>query len=269
MADSSVDLAGIFQSVTRALAENQMVLNQADDLNQNHGDNMVQTFQTITRALQQKKSSSDSAALAYAAKRVAQTASSGSSQLYAENLTRAAAQFKGQKIDAQGALQLLQMLIGGQPGQTPAQTGGGDLLGSLLGGMAGPEAGSLQQGGADQSAQTGDLLGSLLGGLMGGSETGGQPQAQPAAGGEDLLGALLGGLTGAGGTGQASQGGLNMNGLLAAGMAFLQARQSGGSNLQALVQAFMAYSGMGSSVHRNASTQVVVQSFLQALQAQQ
>jgi hypothetical protein len=48
-------------------------------------------------------------------------------------------------------------------------------------------------------------------------------------------------------------------------MAFMQAKQSGGSNVQALVQAFMAGSGMGNTTHREQSTQLVVNSFLQAL----
>ena len=48
-------------------------------------------------------------------------------------------------------------------------------------------------------------------------------------------------------------------------MAFMQARQSGGNTMTALVQAFMAASGMGNSAGRQQSTQIVVNSFLQAL----
>src|SRR5512138_778554 len=128
MQQRSVDLANIFQSVTQALAENQQALNQADEYNQDHGSNMVQTFQTITNALEQKKGSSDSAALSYAAKQLSQNTTSGSGQLYAQNLAQAAGQFKGQKVDAQGAVQLLQMLIGGGQAAQPTaqQSAGGD-----------------------------------------------------------------------------------------------------------------------------------------------
>jgi hypothetical protein len=291
MPQSSVDLASIFQTVTQSLAENQQALNQADEFNQDHGDNMVQTFQTITNALEKKKGGSDSAALAYAAKQLSKSTTSSSGQLYAQNLTQAAGQFKGQKVDAQGALQLLQMLIGGG-GQSAAQPSSGDMLGSLLGGLAGSEASQ----GQPTSQAGGDLLGSLLGGLASnepsqpqpasqaggdllgallGGMTGGSSQQQPASQGSgDLLGSLLGGLAGGAsdsagvsGSGAGSQGGLGLDDLLAAGMAFMQAKQSGGSNVQALVQAFLAGSGMGNTTHRTQSTEVVVNSFLQALNA--
>ena len=108
------------------------------------------------------------------------------------------------------------------------------------------------------------MLGSLLGGLAGGQET--QPQPQSNAGSGDLLGSLLGGLAG----GQQPQGGglsdgLDMGDVLNAGMAYFQAKQSGGSTMQALMQAFMAGSGMGNSKDRTESTALVVNSFLQAI----
>lgn len=59
-----------------------------------------------------------------------------------------------------------------------------------------------------------------------------------------------------------------MQNLLQAGMAYMQASQGGASTMQALVQAFVAGSGMGSARHRSESTQVVVSSFLQALGSQ-
>lgn len=235
MAQSSVDLAGLFGTVTQALAQNQQSLNQADDYNSDHGDNMVRTFETITGALQKKQGSSASTALSYAAKQLSKSSTSGSGKLYAQNLNQAAAQFKGKQIDQRGALDLLQTLIGG--GQAPAQ--------------------SAQ---AQAPAQGGDLLGALLGGM-----TGGQAQAQPASQGgmEDLLGALMGG--GGQTAAQGGQSGLDLGDLLNGAMAFMQAKQSGGNTMTALVQAFMAASGMGNSAGRQQSTQIVVNSFLQAL----
>ena len=216
MADNSALLANIFQAVTNTLVDNQHSLNQADDQNHDHGTNMVQTFQTITSSLEQKKASSGGDALAYAAQQVSKEATSGSGKLYAQNLANAANQFQGQNIDSKGALQLLQTLIGG--GQTPQQP---------------------------------------------------QQPAQPAGG--DILGELLGGLTGAGNS-QANpnsaaptNSGLDMGDLLNAGMAFMQAKQSGGSNASSLIQAFVSGSGMGNSNHRTQSTQLVASSFLQAL----
>lgn len=235
MTEQNLDLTSIFNAVTQTMAANQQELNQADEFNHNHGDNMVQTFKTITKALEQKQSSTDSAALAYAARQVGKNAASSSSRQYAENLSRAAAQFKGRPVDEQGALQLLQTLIGGQ--QPAAQSSvSSDPLGGLLGGLMGGQTSSPQPSSSDP-------LGGLLGGLMGGS-------GAPSGGGSSGL-----------------QDGIGMDDLLTAGMAFFQAKQSGKDNMQALVQAFMAASGMGGSVHRNQSTQLVVQSFLQAISA--
>ena len=283
----SIDLGKLFQTVTRDLVKNQQVLNQADDYNQNHGDNMVRTFQTITKAVQlkQKQGSSDSAALAYAAKRLAKSGTGASAQLYSQGLTRAAEQFQGKQVDQRGAMSLLQTLIGGGAGgaQSTQASAGGDLLGSLLGGMAGgsegPGAssgsadllGSLlggMMGGSEQpSAPSGgsDLLGSLLGGMMGGSE--GQSSVPAPSG--DLLGSLLGGLSGSSGSSGGLQDGLDLGDLLNVGMAFMQYKQQGKSTLEALVAAFMAMSGMGKSKDRTQSTQLVVSSFLKALGAGQ
>lgn len=281
MAKSSVDLAGLFGSVTQALAQNQQNLNQADQYNSNHGDNMVRTFETITGALQQKKGSSASTALAYAAKQLSKNTASGSGKLYAEHLDQAAAKFKGKQVDQRGALDLLQTLIGAQGAQggqsSAAQGGSGDLLGALLGGMGGGQTQAPAQGGAD------DMLGALLGGMSGGQSQapaqggmddllgalmgGGQAQSQPASqgGAGDLLGALLGGSQSQTTSQGGGQSGLDLGDLLNAAMAFMQAKQSGGNTMTALVQAFMAASGMGRSAERQQSTQIVVNSFLQAL----
>ena len=252
MPKNSPNLTNIFTAVTQALAENQQSLDQADEYNRDHGTNMVQTFQTITEALQKKQGSSDSAALNYAAKQLSQKTSSGSGKLYAQNLSRAASQLKGKSIDAGSAIQLLQSLIGGQAGQAGGQAGGNDLLGNLLGSLAGGGVSSQQssQGG-------GDLLGGLLGGMTGSEESPAQQSSQP---GGDLLSSLLGGLAGGGETSaqQSSQGSGDLLGTLLGGL-------TSGGGLQSLAQAFLGGSGMGSSTHRTQSTQVVVNSFLQAL----
>ena len=241
MPQNRVDLANVFQTVTQSLAQNQQALNRADSVNQDHGDNMVQTFQTITTALEEKKGKPDSAALAYAARKLAKSTTSSSGKLYAQGLAQAATQLKGKPVDAQGATQLLQTLIGGgQPAGGSAA--GGDMLGALMSGMAG---GQPQSGGQAQAG--GDMLSALLGGLAGGE------QAQPQSGGQPAGGGL--------------SDGLDVGDLLTAGMSYMQAKQSGGSNVQALMQAFMAVSGMGNAEHRQQSTGLVVSSFLQELGA--
>ncbi|TLN17437.1 dihydroxyacetone kinase subunit L [bacterium] len=268
MTQNSVDLAGLFGSVTQALAENQHNLNQADEYNSDHGDNMVRTFETITGALEKKKGSSASTALSYAAKQLSKSTSSGSGKLYAQNLNQAAAQMKGKSLDQRGALDLLQTLIGasGAQSQAPTQGGGNDMLGALLGGMAGGQ-GTTQGGQASAQGGMEDLLGALLGGGQSTAQ-GGQGQSQPAAsqgGAGDLLGALLGGGQSQAPAQGGGQSGLDLQDLLSGAMAFMQAKQSGGNTMTALVQGFMAASGMGSTADRQQSTQIVVNAFLQAL----
>lgn len=255
MSTNNIDLLPIFQAVTQALAANKQSLDQADEYNRDHGTNMVQTFQTITSALEQKQGKSAGAGLSYAAKQLTKSTTSTSGQLYAQNLSRAAAQFKGKKVDAQSALSLLQMLIGGGMGsQSAQQVPAASIQGASAGVGQTPQPGSTPQGG--------DLLGTILGGLTGASES---SQSQSPNAGGDLLRSLLGGLTGTQSSQNPQQNGLGLDDLLNAGMAYYQAKQGGGSNMEAVIQAFTAGSGMGNTAHRERSTQVVVDSFLQVL----
>ncbi len=276
-----VDLARLFSTVTTTLKENQQSLNAADDYNHNHGDNMVQNFQTITRAVRAKKDSPPAEQLAYASQALRQRSQSGSAQLYSQGLSQAAERFQGKPaITQDDAMLLVQALMGGQTSQQQSQSSGADLLSSLLGG---PSQSQGQASGADllsslmgsptpsQDQSPGaDLLDSLLGGQTS------QQQSQPAGG--DLLGGLLGAFMGgapAGGpaqsAGQFSQssaaqgGGIDLNTLLTAGMAFFKARQQGAEPLAALVQAVMAGSQMQNSVHHSQSGQLVAQTLLSTL----
>ena len=258
MTEQNVDLVKVFSQVSRTITKNQETLNQADTYNHDHGDHMVDTFRTITNAMKAKKGSDPSQMLNYAAQKLSQNANNGSAQLYSQGLQNAAQQFQGQNIDTKSALSLLQTILGaGQPNQQPQSqpsSGMGDLLGSLLGGG---------QASSQQSSGMGDLLGSLLGG---GQSTPQQGSQQTAPEG-DLLGSLLGGLTGS--SQQQSGGGLSdgldMGDLVTAGMAFFQAKQQGKTGMNALIDAFVAASGMGSSPHRQQSTQLVASTFMNAL----
>jgi hypothetical protein len=80
---TEVDLVNILQAVTHLWLKNQKSLNKADTSIKIMEIIMVQTFQTITDALEKKKGDSDSAALAYAAKALSKNAASGSAKLYA------------------------------------------------------------------------------------------------------------------------------------------------------------------------------------------
>lgn len=234
MTEQNVDLIKVFSQVSKALKTNQQSLNDADTHNHDHGDHMVETFSTITKAMKSQKGSDPSQLLNYAAQQLSQNANNGSAQLYSQGLQKAAEQFTGKNVDTQSALTLLQTVLGG--GQdTSAQSG-------------------------QAASGVGDLLGSLLGGTQTGSG-----QAQQAGGG--LLGSLLGGLTG-GGQQQSGGGfsdGLDVGDLVTAGMAFFQAKQQGKTGMNALIDAFVAASGMGTDPHRQQSTQLVASTFMNAI----
>ncbi len=233
---SQVDLAKTFSAVTRTLKANQASLNEADVYNHNHGDNMVKNFQTITKAVRAKKDSLPADQLAYASEVLAQR-QSGSAQLYAQGLAEASTRFEGQRaITPENAMTLVQALMGSQaPANQPA-------------------------------AQSADPMAGLLGALMGGQ---GQPGAQSQSTPGDM-GSLLGGLLGGGSapsSGQASsaQGGLDINTLLTAGMAFFQARQQGAAPMEALVQAVMSGSQMNNTTHHSQSGQLVASTLINVL----
>jgi hypothetical protein len=144
MAQKSIDLASLFESIAKALGENRDALDQADYYNHDHGTNMVNTFRTITDALKEKQCAPSSEALYRAAEQLKQSGTSGSSRLYAQNLEQAASKAKDTRVSAADALDLLQNLMGGEQAQemlqaqqteeptTQAGTGLGGLIGRLL-----------------------------------------------------------------------------------------------------------------------------------------
>ena len=139
------DLAGIFNVAAKALAANKSSLNQADAENQNHGDNMVQAFNMISQAMASQRGAPPSRQLQHASEYLAQNATSGSGQVYAQGLAQAAQQFQGQSaVTPDNAMQLIQSLLGG--GQQSAPRGGADMLGSLLGGQQGQQSGGVDLG---------------------------------------------------------------------------------------------------------------------------
>jgi hypothetical protein len=153
MAKQQIDLTQLFGQVTQTLAQNQSSLNQADSYNSNHGDNMVEIFGLITKALAEKKDAKPAAQLKYAATKIGKV-KSGTAQVYAKGLARAAKDIKGNSIDTGNIMQLvLDMIAGGKKVNPAPQAGSplGDILGGLMG--AGQQAGR-----GDDKLDAGDLL---------------------------------------------------------------------------------------------------------------
>jgi hypothetical protein len=272
---NQLNLSSLFQSVAGSLAGQRQNLNNADTLNHDHGDNMVQVFNVISQAMQAKQGADPADQLEYASQLLRQQ-KSGSAQVYAQGLAQASKEFQGQKqVTPNNALNLIQALLGGgQASTAQSNSGVGDLLGSLMGGgntipqqsqsEVGDLLGSLLGGGSTTTQQPQSGVGDLLGSLMGGGNTTTQ---QPQSGVGDLLGSLLGGGNTAAQQpqGQQDSGGLDMGDLLNAGMAFMNTKSQGGNNVQALVNALVSGSAMGNSQHRAQSGTLVVNSLLQAI----
>lgn len=148
------DLSSLFNVAAKTLAANRSTLNQADAENQNHGDNMVQAFKMISKAMASQRGAPPSEQLRYASEYLGQHANNGSAHVYAQGLAQAAQQYQGQQaITPDNALLLIQSLLGG--GQQPSAQGSADLLGSLLGGQ---QAQQMQQVQQSQGIDLGALL---------------------------------------------------------------------------------------------------------------
>jgi hypothetical protein len=228
---NQLNLVNLFKSVAGSLTAQKENLNNADTYNHDHGDNMVDVFNVISQAMQAKQNAAPADQLAYASELLRQR-KSGSAQVYAQGLSQASNEFKGQKqVTPDNAINLIQALLGGGKASTAQpQSGMGDLLGSLLGG-GNTDTQEPQSG-------TGDLLGMLLGGNP-------NAQAQPQA--------------------QQATPGLDVGDLLNAGMAFMNTKSQGGNNMEAIVNALVSGSAMGNSQHRSQSGALVVNSLLQAI----
>lgn len=267
-----VNLEKSFREVTRTLKENKETLNAADEYNHNHGDNMVKNFQVITKAMREKRGSEPADQLAYASQMLAERSQSGSGQMYAQGLARAAERMRGeQAVTPESAMALVQALMGGQPGAVQPGTAQADAMSSMLGSLMSGQSGAGQFGAASQN----DPMGAIMDAIMN-AQGGGQAAGQSSGGQSDPITDLLGGLLGGGAQqaggqqmpgqqgGQAGQG-INMQQLMAAGMAFMQARQRGASPIEALVQAVMAGSQMNNSPHHSQSGQMVAGTLINIL----
>ena len=272
-----IDLSSIFKEVTKVLKANKQELNDADEYNHNHGSNMVNTFSLLQKAVESVKDKPVAEQLEHASKTLRAKSTSGSAQLYADGLEQASREFVGKELNASTAGTLVNAMMG--MGDSP-ERGGGDFLSALLGNLTKPK-----EEAAPAPEQPQDLLGSLIGGFTGQQQA--SPQTQQPAG--DLLGSLLGGLTGqqqqtpqppsAGGIGElftslvggqssSSQGqssGIDAKDLISMGLAYYAAKQKGGSNLEAIMQALAVASPFGKRRDQAQSGALVVETIMNML----
>ncbi len=278
-----LNLSSVFKEITKVLETNRQQLDNADEYNHNHGSNMVQTFTLIQKAVESKKTEPVSDQLAYASEVLKEKSTGGTAQIYSEGLAKASQEFVGKDFNASTAGTLINSMMGID---TNTERGAGDLLSSLLGSLSTTEA--KQETQTQTPAQSTDLFGSLIGSLTGQQQTTTTPTStNNQSDTSDLLGGLLGGLTGTSSTSsqsssgsglsdlvgsllgnqsnQSQSSGLDSKDLLSLGLAYFAAKQSGQSNLQAIMQALSTASPLGKRQDQQQSGALVINTILNML----
>jgi hypothetical protein len=248
------DLSTLFGTALQALTAHRQEVNDLDGYNGNHGDNMVENVQLITKSLAKKRNQPPAEALKYASRRLQANGRGGTSQYYARGLSQAAEQLQGRTaLDGADVVSLVQSLLGAIPsqGQQAQPQAGGSVLEQVLGLAGGQPA---QPSGQQPQPQAGGSVLDQVLGLVGGQPT--QPSAQPAQPGPQDSGVDLGDVLGM---------------LLPAGLAFLQAKQGGADTASAAGQALTSALAGGrtnplqSGNPRAAAGGLIAQSILKAL----
>jgi hypothetical protein len=206
------DLSSIFHAVGEVLRQNRDALNQADPLNGNHGDHMVQVFELAARAADEKREAGVAVAMEYGASLLAAQADNGSAQMYAHGLGQLARQLRRYNVSLD------------------------DLLLYVQGALSKDK----ETGSPEQGASSGDVLKALMNGLAGWGqiESGQVPTDSP----------------------------LDMGALFEFGMAYMQAKQRGGSRVEILADAAASVSPLSKTPHRYLSGKLAIQALLTAMQ---
>ena len=210
------DLGSLFNAALETMVANQHKVDELDGYNGNHGANMVDNLRLLAETAQGSADERPADTLRRASAVMQERGHGGTSQFYARGLAQAAEEVGDMPtLDAKGVASILQTVLSAVPSQGYPESGqpSESVLQQLVGlaSSAGQQQQQYQQ--ADQGG--GDLLGALLGGLGGGGMQQ-QPQVDQGGGG-GLLSALL-----------------------PAGLAFLQAQQSGASTGGAATQALLS-----------------------------
>jgi hypothetical protein len=134
----------LFEAMGAALLQNQQALNQADTLNGNHGDHMVEIFYIAAQAALERRDADASAGLDYVAQLLQQQTHNGSAQVYAAGMRQIAVQFRRYNITTADLFEYVQGAIKEEKSQAPEQAPGansprvrsGDVLKALMSGLA-------------------------------------------------------------------------------------------------------------------------------------
>lgn len=255
LSQASPNLAQLFGAALKSVLAQREEINALDGFNGNHGDNMAQNLQVITEALQEQSDKAPAEALRYAGQVLQVQGRGGTSQYYSQGLGQAAEKLEGRASLQQGdVMTLIQSLLGAVPAQGHPQQGQAveSVLDMVLG-MVGAQQSQPQPAPQATPSAAGGIM-DLLKGLVGGqaSQTAPSAPTQPAPTPQDD---------------QLDMGDV-LERLLPAGLAFLQAKQSGADTSQAmqqaLIKALLGGQTQKPSTPRAAAGSLIAQSLLQA-----
>jgi hypothetical protein len=213
LSNTTIDLPGLFQAVLTELQQHCLELNQADSLNQNHGDHMLAVFQVACQAAREKQGAGLAESMDYAAGLLRQLPQNGSAQVYACGLGALAGQFRQRSLGLDELVPYVRRSLGSPAEGDPTQENG--------------------------SPRAGEILKALASALSAWERLEADPAALP---GELDMGALFG-----------------------MGMAYLQAKQMGGSRLETLAEAMILASPLGRLPQRAQSGRLVFQTLLREM----
>jgi hypothetical protein len=135
-------LAPLFQAVADALLQNKTALNQADLVNGDHGDHMVEIFDLAAQAAVEKQEANLPQAMTYAAELLEERVENGSAQVYACGLRALADQFDIYDVSLEALIAYVRHALRQDERSKPAaeesasEQRSGPVLKALLSGLA-------------------------------------------------------------------------------------------------------------------------------------
>ncbi len=206
------ELAPIFQAAQSVMQENRLAFNQADSVNANHGDHMVEVFAVAVQAAQDKQAAGLAEAMDYAGDLLCALPENGSAQVYARGLASLGEQFRKYNITLEELAPYIRKVLKEEK-------------------EAAGEGGS--------SARSGDVLKALVSALASWQqrEDGRDKPANP----------------------------LDLGYMFDLGIAYMQAKQRGGSRAEVIADAAVSVSPLSQVPHRGQSGKAAILALLQAM----
>ncbi len=145
MNTSTSKLARVFQAVADVLAQQREGLNQADTVNNNHGDHMLEIFRIATQAVQDLPLAGLPGVLEQAGRLLTQLEDNATAQVYAHGLEQFGRAFHQHQVEFDDLERYLRQVLEEAPtsGTTSGQAAssskaemGGEVLKALVAGLA-------------------------------------------------------------------------------------------------------------------------------------